>query len=67
MNTLQIGSIVQYSFPGIMTMHDSGATKGRIVKFSKSGKAILVEDIEAEPQHNGKLYQYWIDIQQVTR
>lgn len=59
---LSAGDIVTYSYPGLISA--SGITTGKVIRVSRSGTSVLVEDIEIQKGET-KLYQHWISKKQI--
>jgi len=62
----KIGDVVQYKSPGMTLVSGDALHKGKVLRVSKSGKNVLLEDIEIDKRET-KLYQRWICANQIEK
>lgn len=61
----KIGEIVTYNCPALLLVRAARTAKGKVIRYTKSGKNILVEDVEIQSGET-QLYEHYIALEQIV-
>lgn len=64
---IEIGQVVNYTYPGMKLVFSGGTAKGKVIRLGKifdGQRQVLVEDIEIQKGED-RLYQHWIGENQI--